>query len=182
MAATISENSYASMDQKMLIRLIGLHDCRIHPQAQGSEDSSLLLLTLIKQIKEFQLHVFIMLYQLHSCIALKLISSQDFSQMFVKHNNYNCLIACCLKRLKKHTLVVFGTTCVLGIWGIIVNGERLKEIAGQQHENQLLSLVMQNYIFHLRLMALGSLDSSNTYFKQVKYLFQLQLEIAKWLI
>ena len=53
--------------------------------------------------------------------------------MFVKHNNYNCLIACCLKRLKKHTLVVFGTTCVLGIWGIIVNGERLKEIAEQQH-------------------------------------------------
>ena len=53
MAATISENSYASMDQKMLIRLIGFHTGRNHPQAQGSEDSSVLLLTLIKQIKEF---------------------------------------------------------------------------------------------------------------------------------
>ena len=182
MAARVSETSHASIYQKMLIRLTGFHTGRNHPQAQGSEDSSVLLLTLIKQIKEFQLHVFVMLHQVHSCITLKLISSQDFSQMFVKRNYYNCLIACCLKRLKKHTLVVFGTTCVLGIWGIIVNGERLKEIAEQQHENQLLSLVMQNYIFHLRLMALGSLDSSNTNFKQVKYLFQLRLEIAKWLI
>ena len=55
MAATVSETSHASIYQKMLIRLTGLHTGRNHPQAQGSEDSSVLLLTLIKQIKEFQL-------------------------------------------------------------------------------------------------------------------------------
>ena len=53
MAATVSETSHASIYQKMLIRLIGFHTGRNHPQAQGSEDSSVLLLTLIKQIKEF---------------------------------------------------------------------------------------------------------------------------------
>ena len=53
MAATVSETSHASIYQKMLIRLIGFHNGRNHSQAQGSEDSSVLLLTLIKQIKEF---------------------------------------------------------------------------------------------------------------------------------
>ena len=53
MAATVAEDSHVNMYQKMQIRLIGLHTCRKHPQAQGSEDSSVLLLTLIKQIKEF---------------------------------------------------------------------------------------------------------------------------------
>ena len=53
MAATVSETSHASIYQKMLIRLTGFHTGRNHPQAQGSEDSSVLLLTLIKQIKEF---------------------------------------------------------------------------------------------------------------------------------
>ena len=53
MAATVSMTSHASTYQKMLIGLKGCHSDRSHPQAQGSEDSSVLLLTLIKQIKEF---------------------------------------------------------------------------------------------------------------------------------